>query len=293
MARKQELMKNEEKLNGVTSLNNVPDYLQNQKFYAWPQHTGLEKLGEGDFKTPRIIILQANNPEVRTFQGKAIPSEFWHQTANRSLGASFKMIPLIVSKKVILWRPRHEGGGILAFSKDGVNWDSGANQTFKIKPYKDNEKIVSWTTGKSVGASGLLEWGKYDFASGNEKTPPAATMHYEYLVYLPDFPELSPSVIGLAKTATQNAKSFNTDLLQLRRPAFAVQVNVFSEEKTKDKDHWFTPKFELDGYISKETYEITSKMYEQFQNYDTTYDQEETSTNTESHEQATEDEIPF
>lgn len=252
----------------LAALDAMPDYLKDTK------STGLEGLGKDDFRVPRIKLLQALNPEVRSFQGQAIPGEFWHTGANTSLGSEFLFVPILAGKRVILWDPNEgqQGGDILAFSKDGINWQAGANKTFKVK--LKGGKDVTWATGKNVAASKLDEWGSSDPEKDN--SPPAATLIYEYLCYLPDHPELSPCVMGAFRTALPNAKGFNTSLFMLRKPTASVAVRCFADEKTEGKQAWFVPQFKLAGYVSRELYAITSKFGEQYAEYTADYDKTET-----------------
>jgi len=69
----------------------VPEYLKDKS------STGLEALGQGDFKVPRIKLLQPLNPEVKSYPGVAIPGEFWHTvTNNGGVGEA-------VSRKKVAW----------------------------------------------------------------------------------------------------------------------------------------------------------------------------------------------
>lgn len=267
---KQKAPKNEvtvPKSTALAALDAVPDYLQDTG------STGLEGLGKDDFRVPRIKLLQALNPEVRSFQGIAIPGEFWHTGGNISLGSEFLFVPILAGKRVILWDPNEgqRGGDILAFSKDGVNWQAGANKTFPVK--LKGGKSVTWATGKNVAASKLDEWGSSDPSVDN--SPPAATLIYEYLCYLPDRPELGPCVMGAFRTAIPNAKGFNTSLFMLRKPTASVAVRCFADEKTEGRQAWFVPQFKLAGYVSRELYAVTSKLGEQYAEYTAEYDKAE------------------
>lgn len=217
-------------------------------------------------------MLQALNPEVKTFQGKAIPGEFWHSGLNISLGKEFIFVPSLVSKRVILFNPRDNGGGILAFSRDAINWHTGGNQkhTVKLKGRKDP---VIWDTNKSVSASGLAEWGSSN--PDEENSQPAATLIYEYLCYLPGQPNLSPCVMGLAKTAINNAKQFNTALFMLRKPTASIAVRCFVEERNEEGNNWFVPAFETKGLVRQEVYQAAKAIAESNANYEAEYKEED------------------
>ena len=256
----------EQRTRSLQSLDQVPDYLNGDR------QTGLDSLDQTDFKVPRIKILQPLNPEIKSFQGKAIPGEFWHTGSNTSLGLEFNFVPCIASKKVILWNPRDEGGGMLAFSSDGKTWQQGANTEFSVK-IKNVKKPIIWSTGKDVQSSGLLNWGTFN--PDDPDSGPAAQLSYEYLCYLPDFPNLSPVVMGVSRTAIANAKAFNTALLMLRKPIQSVQVRCFSDEKSEDVNTWWVPNFEMSGFVGKDIYDIAKSISEKQAGYKTDYEHDE------------------
>lgn len=269
MARKageasKELTTVDEDMSDLVPMDQAPDYLQEEKTQ------GLEALGSSDFKIPRIKLLQSNNPEVQKLPGKAIPSEFWHTTANVSLGTEFRFVPCIASKRVILWAPLNsDHDGMLAFSRDGINWDQGANKRFEIKVQKIPNKLI-WETGKNVHDSGLLKWGTYNHQ--DDESGPAAQLSYEYLMYLPDYPELSPVVMSCYRTGLTSGKQLNTSLLGTRKPIQSIAVRCFSSQNGDGQQSWFTPNFELKGFVNKAVYDIAKGIYDRQQNYQTTYD---------------------
>lgn len=269
----------------VAITTELPDYLSGK------ERLGTETLGKEDFKVPRIKLLQPLSPEIITFMGKALPGEFWHTGANISLGSEFTMIPVIVGKRVVLWRPRDDSdGGVLAFSRDAINWQTGANQTFEVK-IKGVKKPVKWSTGKNVAASGLLEFGTSNPDETNSY--PAATLCYEYLAYLPDRPDLSPCVLGVYKTGIGNAKGFNTYLLMQRKPSACMAVRVFASKQQKGLNSWHVPSFDPAGFATKETFEITKKIAEQYEEYEVEIDQEDMTDDAIKTADAIKDEIPF
>lgn len=268
----------------VTPFGKTPSYLPTNV----NTNTGMEELGKDDFKTPRIKLLQPLNPEIRSFQGKAIPGQFWHTGMNVDLTNKFRFVPIIAGKRVILWNPRDSGeGGILAFSRDAKTWQSGADKIFKVKINKGT-KEVSWNTKKNVQQSGLTDWGSSDPDDSNSS--PAAQLSYEYLVYLIDYSELSPCVLGTFRTSIPNAKQFNTALLgivKMGKPIQAVAVNCFAEETHEGKNIWHVPRFELAGWAPEGLYKITSELAERYANYTVDYDNEDVTTKPNG------DEIPF
>lgn len=252
----------------IVNDNSVPDYLTGQ------EKTGIEALGREDFKVQRIKLLQPMSPEVRIFTGKALPTEFWHTGANVSLGLEFYAVPIIVNKKIILFPPRDSGDDrfILAFSKDGLKWDTGGNQKFEVT-LKDKTKVV-WDTHQSP--SSMADFGSSNPLDSNSQ--PAAMRYYEYLLYLRDYPDLSPAVLSAFRTGLSNAMSFNTFLASRARkniPANCSIVKFFSQEKNENKNVWHVTGFQPAGNASREIFEITEKMKENYAGYETQIDRDD------------------
>lgn len=258
----------------ILSLDQRPDYLPAP---SEVKNTGVEAFDKDDFKTPRIVLLQGLSPQLETFPQTAKKDNFWHTGMNVSLGKEFLFVPIIANKRVIVWRPRgDQNGGILAFSRNGRDWDTGANQTFQIK-VKGRKEPVVWKTGKNVLQSGLTKFGTSN--PDEQQSAPAASVVYEYLCLLPDHPELSPCVLGLSKTAITNGKTFNTSLGMKARvgvPIYSLVVRAFVEETSNSEGVWTIPNFELKGHVSKEIYLLGEKLAKDYAEYNVEYTQEET-----------------
>jgi hypothetical protein len=250
---------------------------------------GLEGLDQSDYKLPRIKLLQPLSPEVRSFPGQAIPSQFWHCGANVDLGTQFDFVAAVASKRVILWAPREAGGAMLAYSADGKTWTTGGDQTFDLE--LKGKKRVSWNTRENVVQSRLLEWGSSD--PSDEKSPPAATLIYEYLCYLPTHPDLSPCMLGVYRTAIHNAKKLNTSLLMLRKPLAAVKISCFSDMMQEGGNAWAVPNFKLAGYVQLKDYEVAKEMAAQYTSYTAEYHPDEERGSKAKLASITNDEIPF
>ncbi len=265
----------------------LPDHLKDENA------TGIKGLDSSDFKLPRIKLLQALSPEVRAYPGIAIPGHFWHTGSNTSLGSDFKFVPATASKRVILWSSRNNGAKLIAFSQDGRNWTSGGNQKHQIN-VKGVPNPVTIATGKDVASSRLLEWGSSN--PSDPKSSPAATLIYEYLVYLPDYPSLSPCMLGMYRTAIDNAKKLNTSLLQMRKPIYSVVVDCIAEELQDNGNVWSVPSFKLAGWATKNAYVIAKQMSEEYDAYTANYTADEVegnSSSSKSNAPIKDDEIPF
>jgi len=253
--------------NDYLPLDIRPDYLPEAL-----NNSGMGNLDKDDYKTPRIILLQGLSPELEAYPGIAKKDQFWHTGLNINLGPEFVFVPAVANKRVILFRPRSDqGGGIIAFSRDGKNWDTGANSEFKVK-LKGKKEPVLWRTGKNVISSRLTEWGSSDPDEAN--SAPAATIIYEYLAYLPKHPELSPCLISVSKTGLPNGKSFNTSLAMLVRsgtPVYAVAVRCFADSMHNDDGEWTVPNFQPIGKVQKSTYETVKEISDKYADYKVEY----------------------
>lgn len=255
----------------VLNFDNVPDYLPLET-----KNSGIGNLDKDDFKTPRISLLQGLSPELQSFPGVAMANNFWHTGMSIGLGTSFKFVPLKASKRVILFRPRTDaGGGMLAMSMDAKTWQMGGNSEFKVK-LKERKEPVIWKTGKDVISSGLCDWGSYN--PDEDRSSPAATTFYEYLIYLPDRPDLGPCVLSSSKTGLSYAKTFNTSLLTIAntgKPIYCTVVEAFSQPENSDGNSWTVPNFKMLGYAPKDIYEVSRNLADKYADYKVEYNQED------------------
>ena len=241
----------------VATQDAIPDFMKGQR------GLGTENLGQGDIETPRLKLLQAVSPEVEEFD-EARPGHFWHSIAECSLGAELRVVPLYIDMRAILWRPRHEGGGILARADDGMHW-SPPNATFEVRPYKDRKDFtVKWITKPTVAASGLLDWGSSDPSDSGSQ--PAATRMYNMAVALPDFPELGIGVVTLQRASISVARKFLGKLKLMSVPSFGCYFNMSSVKNTgAGGDSFNNYKFVAAGHVQDEDeFNAYRELYEAF-----------------------------
>lgn len=244
----------EEKSTAVTTAS--PDFM---KKYAGK---GTEDIQMSDVEIPRIKLLQALSPEV-TEMDNARAGLFFHSIAELPISDKIKIVPLYIFKSYILWRPRHDGGGILARSDDGVNWN--VKGEFTVKPLKDSKRTVTWSTEEgTVKGSGLDQWGSYD--PENENSQPAATQMYNIVCYLPDHPELSPAVVTLQRSSVRVAKKFMSKLKLVQAPSFGTYFTMSSiKDQNQQGQDFFNYKFEAAGFVPNEAeFDCYKNLYETF-----------------------------
>lgn len=221
---------------------------------------GTESIEARDVEIPRLQLLQSLSKEVS--DGDESPGTFYHSVLEESIGKSLNIIPVYTDIRYILWKPRHEGGGILARADDGKHWNPPYAE-FEVKPYKDSNKKVTWKTKPTIQESGLDQWGSYD--PENENSQPAATKMYNIVAYLPDFPELSPCVITLQRGAIRQARKFMGKLKLSPAPSYGQVYTMSSYKENTGEGDFFSYSFERQGFVQDENlFNHTKGMYEKF-----------------------------
>jgi hypothetical protein len=203
---------------GAVALNDqIPEFMKGMR------GQGTENIGQNDIETPRLKLLQAVSPELEVFDD-AKAGEYWHSISEISLGKSVRIVPLYIDMRAILWRPRWDGGGILARADDGINWSPSSGE-FDIHPSKDDKKrTVRWVLKPTVADSRLLEWGTHD--PNDPNSAPAATRMYNMAVALPDHPDLGLAVVTLQRSAIKVARKFLGKLKLMSMPSFGCYFNM-------------------------------------------------------------------
>jgi hypothetical protein len=138
---------------------------------------------------PRIKLLQATSPECNDYPGEARAGEFWHTTLTTSLGSELIGVPIMRRQTYNLWAPLVPGEdrGILARARDFIHWDP-PDGVFHVR-FPMNPKTYTWKTARTVRESGLDQFGTS--REDDPKSPPAATLTFEVLWYLPDWSTLA------------------------------------------------------------------------------------------------------
>lgn len=223
---------------------------------------GLENIGAGDMEMPRIALMQGISPELQVYDGLAA-GMFWHTLAERSLGTEVEVVPLHVSKRYVLWRPRKpiDDGGILARADDAVHWVP-PNQEFEVKIDKKGTK-VKWRTADTVERSGLAAWGTYD--PSDPKSPPAATLCYVIPVALPKFLDLSPVVLLLQRSAIKPVQRWQGKMAMSQAPIYGTRYLMRSVVQTGPGGDFQNYMFVSNGFVNdQELFSRFEAMHEGF-----------------------------
>jgi hypothetical protein len=210
-----------------------------------------DNFDSSDVVLPRIKLLQGTSDEISTFDEAKI-GHFWHTGLDTSLGEQFRFVVAGRRKKYLLSAPIEDGQGVLARADDALTWDRLGSWQVKIKGVK---LPVTWEiTDLDVAKSGLASWGTYNPA--DEDSPPAATLFYDYLVFLPDYLDLGPAVMSLARSQIKPAKKGLNDKIKLHldngRPMQGLVFIARSCDDSSDGQAFKNYSFRGAGFVQDE-----------------------------------------
>lgn len=224
----------------------LPDYLKGKTY------TNTDNFDSSDVVIPRIKLLQGISPEIQTFDSAKI-GEFWHTGLDEALGSSIKFVIADRRKKYLLSAPIEDGQGVLARADDAKTWDRLGKWTVKIKGVKNPQ---TWEIASlDLAESGLANWGTS--VMDDSDSPPAATLFYDYLVFLPDRLDLGPAVISLARSSVRKAKKGLNDKISIHqtngRPMQAVLFEATSVDDQSDGQQFKNWQFKPAGFVMDES----------------------------------------
>lgn len=140
-----------------------------------------------DFKIPRMVILEGLSPEVSDGLGK--PGEIFIKSLNMNLGKDpLRIVVLLRQKSRIKWNALDKGGGIACQSLNG-------------------------RTGVGAPGGSCYECAEQIW-NGQEK--PICDLYENFIVVLPEHPELPPVAISGNRSRLAKFKDFNT-MLEVHR----------------------------------------------------------------------------
>lgn len=223
----------------------LPDFLKGKNF------TNDDNFDSSDVVIPRIKLLQGISPEIASFDNAKI-GDFWHTGLDEPLGANFKFVIADRRKKYLLSAPMEDGQGVLARADDAKNWDRLGKWTVKMKGVKNP---ITWEIKSlNLEESGLTNWGTSN--PEDDDSAPAATLFYDYLVFLPDHLNLGPAVISLTRSSIRKAKKGLNDKINIHksngRPMQAVLFEAASMDDQNDIGPFKNWQFKPAGFVQTE-----------------------------------------
>lgn len=237
--------------NAVTTTEaKLPAWLQG---YEGP--SGSENIDSEDVTIPRLKIAQSISEEVKDgrLQEGAL---FLNVTGEAIWEPGDPPLPVIIvgnAKEYILWRPRKDGGGILArarpVTQSGVRryaWDK-PNQSFDVKV--DGKVKVTWKTKRYIDEDGLAEWGSE--IPKEEGSGIAATAHHNYVVVLPGN---IVAAVSMARSGVKRAKDLNAAIkMRGRVPLYATRWLLdTADDKNAEGQQYKNWRIRPDGWVSQD-----------------------------------------
>lgn len=238
----------------------LPAYLQGQA-----QGSGLRGLDSSDFVIPRIKLLQGISPELETHDN-AKSGMFWLNVLDEPLSdpqGTLKFIPISNKKRFLLLAPRSDSRGILARADDGIHW-TPPDAEFEVR-LKNVPKPVLWKTAETVAKSGLAEFGSSNPADPDSN--PAATLFYEYLVYLPEFPQFGPVLLSLSRSQARKARDLNGKIELRRTPMQSQLFEAGVMKETHSEGDYWNYKFQSAGWAAEDDYKTCTTYADRYKDY--------------------------
>lgn len=231
---------------------NLPAYLQGQSF------TNEDNFDTNDVVLPRIKLLQGISPEITQFDDAKV-GEFWHSGMDINLGPEITFVVADRRKKYLLAAPLEDGQGVLARADDAKTWDRTGKWSVKMKGVK---QPITWEiTDTDVLASGLTQWGTSN--PDDDESGPAATLFYDYLVFIVGYEELGPAIISLARASIKKAKKGLNDKIKLHqtngRPMQALLFKATAVDEHSDSGGFKNWQFGSAGFNTDEKLFYTAR----------------------------------
>jgi hypothetical protein len=237
----------------VTTGNNIPDHLRQY------QKASIGNVDSSDRIIPRIKLIQAISPELQDFP-EARAGQFWHTVAQQNLGPTIRAVPIVIRKSYVLWAPRGDDRGILARAMDGIHWDP-PNAEFSVHP-KGFPKPITYRTSKTVAESKLDQFGTS--IPGDNNSPPAASLTYNMMWYLLDFPELSPSIIINTRSSVKPMQQLLSRIDSKPVPHYVQIYTIGSVQQKGAEGPYFNFSYTGTGFADADHADTCAAMYERF-----------------------------
>lgn len=230
------------------AVGSIPDYLRGRKTAT------STTMRQQDLVVPRVKLLQALSPEIEDFAPDARPGRFWHNIMGQNVGdeeEDYKAFDFICFKSrffYLLFAPRGDQRGILARANDGIHWIPSSG-TVKVKPKKSPREVV-YTLKPTVDESGLGEFGSS--IPGDPQSQPAATLIYEYLIYMPQYTELGPMIMSLARSQIKKGKVINSAHQMTDAPMSGFRFRAESIQEQGEEGPFYNYQFKRAGWATED-----------------------------------------
>lgn len=243
--------------------SNVPDFMRNDR-------SGKDNIDQDDKIIPRVSLMQGTHDEVE--QGLVLAGSFWHTLLEEDLGEEIDDLVIVHhSKRFMLWRPRHEGGGVLARASDGRNWDvQFRGMEFEVAPSKDRPRHkVKWKIsedGKVGRGIGLGDWGTSD--PENVDSQPAATLSHVLVCVSLSKLHLGPFVVTLQRTSEKPARKLLGAIDMDMAPIYGQVYRMYAKDESSPSGDYKQYAFSKNGHVQDQ------EIYERLKGFNEVFTQE-------------------
>jgi hypothetical protein len=224
---------------------------------------------------PRVALMQSTHTEVE--EGKTRAGRFWHTVLEEDLGESIDDLVVIHhSKRWTLWKPRHEGGGLLARASDGRRWDAAfRGMEFEIQPDKARPRHrVKWkieADGLVNRDEGLGRWGTSD--PENPDSQPAATLSHVLVCVRMSQVGMGPFVVLLQRTSEKVGKDLLTKINLDPAPIYGQVYRMSAKQDSGPSGDFYKYNFTKNGHVPDEAlFNKLEEMHERFEAQGVKYD---------------------
>ena len=223
------------------------------------QKASIGNVDSSDRIIPRIKLIQAISPELQDYP-EAKAGQFWHAIAQQNLGPTIKAIPIVIRKSYVLWAPRGDDRGILARAMDGIHWDP-ADAEFSVKP-KGSPNMITYRTKSTVTESKLDQFGTS--IPGDPNSAPAASLTYNMMWFLVDYPELSPSIIINTRSSIKPMQQLLSRIDSKPVPHYVQVYDITSIQQKGAEGPYFNFAYAGAGFADEQQSATCAELYEQF-----------------------------
>jgi len=214
---------------GTTALANRPQRPVARTTGAKLSGKGFENLSREDILLPRILLLQAQSPQV--MESDETPGTFFLNLGNKNIGAKITITPVLHYRSRIKWIPRDDGGGI-----DCSAQDARVPGSTKYAPDCASCEHKDWSN---------------DPKKSKKEQAPECVLYENFVVLVGDSTE--PVILSMSKSSGKVAKKFYS-MAAVKGGNFfdyAYELTVAKDKNDKGQTYF--------NYVIKDTGKKTSE----------------------------------
>lgn len=211
---------------------------------------GLELVDKADIIMPRLVLAQAQSPEVAKPEHKALGisvGDIFDNISKRiyaKQGEPLRAIPVVLGKSRFYLGDYEKGEGILCRADDAITARAGGK-------------------GKDQGGQPTVSCEKCVFKEWDEEAGhPECSLFYNVVMLLPDF-GMAAIVWSLKHTGVKVAKRFLSVANQVNADFFSKVYLISTKTESNDRFSFQNFDFQMaPGWVSEEQYNYARAFYE-------------------------------